>query len=1142
MTAVLSPLRPVLPGRRSLLLLCLIAAACAGDDGKDGVDGSTPTTPLSRVLTKWEDGPGVNLEITGVSGATGPSNSFVPGDRIAVTFTAKRNDGSNWGLDELDHGHILVSGPTFNYQPVIAEQTDLFTASIDNGDGTYTYKFATAIPSTYLEPANDSSAFGPLDGELQGDPLLAGTYTIGMFGRWEYTVDGATFKEVGQATRDVLFGGETTTTAREVVKTDNCNQCHVALQAHDGEIRSAQLCVLCHTSGAEDTSGNGVSIDFRVMIHKLHDGAHLPSVLGVATNSDGSRNYAATKVPYEITDDEGEVTDFSDVAFPVWPNLNTPMPRDFGYSARSSTEKTLEATMLQGATQCSKCHGDPDDSGLLTGPLTAPAQGGLAFSQPSRRACGSCHDDIDWTLPYVANQLQMDPQSDDSSCLPCHAPSGVAGVGLPLSTAAAHLHPLNDATINPGVNFTITSVSGASGPGGNFANGDKPRIEFTVTDDDDNDVPLQTLDGTSTLLVGPTANYQHVFPFASPNGASSALPVDFAGRLQSSSTTNKGTMSKLVGATDSETLIVQFTPSSTAFTVTGTNSGLLGSGTLAAATSTNSDRSSISSVELAPGAVAETITVLFTNPTASSTTFAVTGSVSGAMGSGTMPAFINASTLFTSNDGKVSFIVSSGANAFASNQTIHLTIFRGGGANPVLFAIVVGRTSFAINDRIYYDTVADDSSYEFALPMDLPNEFLGDGNGSIGQVLTAANVPVYYGRQVLSERIALDASGPTTLIAASTERARYVDVAAIDSDLANGDNVVIDDGIASFEEYAQVGYIDSAKKRLWFRTPLRFSHAATTGTVQEVTLSFRQEGVNYTLDPATGTITSLAAFTTGNAIVMNYRTDGAFGWYRRAGDALQAVYVPPINDSPDLDSSWGEWSGLTYLSGTYSASIWGRKNKILGLQNEVQTYNGIGEASVASLLYGSAAAEEPHALVSSGANCESCHTMVGPFHGGNRRDFNTCVLCHGVAGNEDWPIYGTTVATAATTGTTIDFRGMLHKIHMGEELTNAATYEVLGFSSSSNKYGEVVFPAQAGHTMNCTKCHGSSSNWYAPSARQHPAQALPTRAWRSACGACHDSDAAGAHFDVMTAGGLESCEVCHGQGTEFSVEVVHKVR
>ena len=48
------------------------------------------------------------------------------------------------------------------------------------------------------------------------------------------------------------------------------------------------------------------------------------------------------------------------------------------------------------------------------GALTPPAQGTLAYTQPTRRACGSCHDDIDWARPYTANGLTMPAQADDA--------------------------------------------------------------------------------------------------------------------------------------------------------------------------------------------------------------------------------------------------------------------------------------------------------------------------------------------------------------------------------------------------------------------------------------------------------------------------------------------------------------------------------------------------------------------------------------------------------------------------------------------------------------------------------------------------------------------------------------------------------
>jgi hypothetical protein len=115
------------------------------------------------------------------------------------------------------------------------------------------------------------------------------------------------------------------------------------------------------------------------------------------------------------------------------------------------------------------------------------------------------------------------------------------------------------------------------------------------------------------------------------------------------------------------------------------------------------------------------------------------------------------------------------------------------------------------------------------------------------------------------------------------------------------------------------------------------------------------------------------------------------------------------------------------------------------------------------------------------------------FHGGGRRGFDACILCHGAAAAEDRPQYVAANAPA-TAGVSIGFRTMLHKIHMGSsELTNASTYLVNGFGSTAypNNYGtvsyeEVVFPALPGAAANCTMCHGTSTKWYAPKDRNHP--------------------------------------------------------
>lgn len=1107
-----------------------LLAACSGSDGKDGAPGKDAPPPLTpNQLTRFESAPGVVLTVTKLEGGSGTGGAFQAGDRPVVTYTAKKTSGQSWTLADLSDGVILVSGPTFNYNPVIAPQSDLFSSSIANNDGTFSYTFAAPIPATYLPPANDSPAFGPGDGELQGQTLLAGTYTVGMYGHWNYFVDGVQHEDVGQTTFDFLFGSATTLEPREVVKSDNCNQCHTDIQAHGGSIRTVPLCVLCHTSGAEDGSGNGVSIDFRVMIHKLHDASHLPSVLGVATNPDGSRNYAATPVPYVLTDGQGNQDDLSNVNFPVWPSLNFGMPRDLGYSALTSTQKGLEDTIRKGAVDCDRCHGDPDGSG----PLTAPSQGNIRNSQPTRRACGACHDDIDWTRPYTANGLTMGAQANDSSCLFCHVPTGSVSSFSPLSTAQAHLHPLSDPAVNPGVDIDITGVSGGSGAGGNFVDGDVPSVTFTVKDDSGADVPLGNLDSFTAIVVGPTTNRQLVFAQSSPTGASSSPPVDFSGRLSIASSSGRGSMSKATGATANETLTVQFT-STTAFDVTGTTSGALGSSALPATPSTNPSGSSLSAVVLSPTAVAQTVTVAFSSDVA----FTVTGSVSGAMGSGTMPASLSASTRFTSGDGTLAFTITSGSsNPFASGNNIYLAIFQGSGANPVLFAIVAGTTSFAATDRFYYDTVAPASSYTFAMPMDLPTETLGNGNGAAGQVLTAGNLPVYFGRQTVLERTAL-VGGAMSSSAATAPRDRFAVVTSIDPALADGDDVVISlgGGLAA-EEHVEVGFIDTATNTLWFATPLRNAHAAGSH-VQKVTLTFRREGSDYSLNAANGTITSITPFGVGNAVVMNYRTDGRFGWHRFDGDSLQAVYPPPPADSPDLGQDWGEWQGLAFESGTYTAQVWGNATLYVPIENEIQTYRAtaVSKRGQGDFLYGAATTLVPYAAIDTGDNCNACHGHV-MFHGGGRWDFETCVTCHGVAGAEDDPRYDDPGADA-TPGVTINLRTMLHKIHMGSSLTFASTYEVSG-----SFFDEVEFPDMTGGVANCRKCHGTADAWQAPLPRNDPNQTIPTRAWRATCGSCHDADSAQAHIDANTsATGVESCEVCHGTDGEFAVELMHRSR
>ena len=1140
-------------------LTTLVLAGCGGGGTGSAGPSGPPGPPGSPVVVgPYDPLPGVNLTVLAVTGGSGAGGAALPADVLTVRFKAEMNDGTALDVPSMARGEIYLSGPSNNYQRVLLPQTDVATHSVYAGGGVWTYTFAAPVPALYPPPFNDTAAFGLADGELQGTPLLDGTYTVGLQCGWEYVSDGKTLLDVGTAAFDVLFGSAATIAHREVVANQNCNVCHTQLRAHDDFRRDVRLCVLCHTAGAED--GNvanatpGVTIEFKVMVHRIHNGDHLPSVVGVSTDATGARLYptgaagstSTTVVNFPkrlvFADETGALSDFSDVSFPVFPNFNIAMPKDFGYSALGSatptvppgytgltlrTQKSCEDTIRFGVTACDKCHGDPD----AAGPMAAPAQGGLCYTQPSRQACGSCHDDVDWDKPYTANGQTMPIQGVNGACLVCHTPTGGS-----LPTKDLHVHPLNDPAVDAGVNCVVTAVTGGSGGSGQFLNGDAPKVTFTLKNDAGADIGLAGLDSCSAFFLGNTVNRQLVMPLTSANGMS-LNPFDFTGRLQAVSTTNKGSMSKVfLGAPAvAETLVVQFS-SATQFDVTGTVSGPLGSGTLSASTSSLPSGGSIANWALSGVTATEQLTIAFSSATA----FTVTGSTSGVLGTGNLPAAKSASMRFTSP--KVSFNLTVGTTSFAAGNQFNAVLFKGGAANPVTFVITAGTVAFASTapapDRFYYEVVPNASTYTFNVPMDMQLEFLGDGSGAAGQTLTAGNLPVYFGRQQLWEATV---SGPTVTMATGVNAlARQVDVTPA-TGFAAGDTVVVDPtGGVGLREYTTItpakadgtaaGSSDSTA-RLIFRTPLRYAHGAVT--ISKVTLALKLEGAGsgYTLNPATGTVTSVTPFTAGRGVVMTYRTTSKFGYFRHAGDVLQAYYVPPANDTVAIGQEQGDWQGLPYLPGTYTADIWFYRNLDVGLQNELQTYRSTSYAGTKDFLYATTGPIVPHAIISTSENCYTCHNDV-MFHGGGRRGVDACLTCHSVSGNTSGLVQSSLTASPPVP---IEFRQMLHKIHMGVALPGGTATPPYPFAN------EGTFPAMPGAVAQCARCHGNDA-WKQPAPRVHPSAAVAVRVWGDVCGSCHDSTPAATHITLNTPGGVEACDVCHGPSKPLDVVRVHFVR
>ncbi|MEQ1728155.1 MAG: hypothetical protein ABL982_07210, partial [Vicinamibacterales bacterium] len=221
---------------------------CSSDDGDTGPQGPPGEDGGQQTETSFEQGqnlPGIHVAVTSLSGGTGPGGRFVPGNTITINFTVQKDDGSDWDLTEIGSGRALVSGPTYNYQRVIAQVADVSTLAVEQADGSYTYTFAAPIPATYLAPFNDTSQFDDTDGELTGQALLDGTYTLGLYFRWDYTLDGVAKRDSGDIVHDFVIGTTGDVESRQVVTQENCNRCHVDLQAHGGSRHTVTLCLLC---------------------------------------------------------------------------------------------------------------------------------------------------------------------------------------------------------------------------------------------------------------------------------------------------------------------------------------------------------------------------------------------------------------------------------------------------------------------------------------------------------------------------------------------------------------------------------------------------------------------------------------------------------------------------------------------------------------------------------------------------------------------------------------------------------------------------------------------------------------------------------------------------------------------------------
>ncbi len=287
--------------------------------------------------------PGVVFDILSVSdGAAGKYPT--------VVFSVKDKSGKPIALADMARLNLRLAGPASDYTSFLVSE-DVRRAD-GSGDGRYWWTFQTPLPAT-----------------------AAGTYVVAIDGRRTVTLLEGTKKQrtATDAGDNKLFyfavDGGKAIPRRATVASTKCNSCHASLTAviHGGSYSTTEMCVVCHyPARVAGTGAAAESIDFRLMIHKIHAGRALENGYKVGTH------------------------DYSHVGYPGI------------------------------LSNCAGCHVNSGEQLPVKGVLpVANPKGFLNPAPPSTAACTSCHDSKVASSHALANTT-----AQGESCAACHGPDG----------------------------------------------------------------------------------------------------------------------------------------------------------------------------------------------------------------------------------------------------------------------------------------------------------------------------------------------------------------------------------------------------------------------------------------------------------------------------------------------------------------------------------------------------------------------------------------------------------------------------------------------------------------------------------------------------------------------------------------------
>jgi len=408
---------------------CLL---CHGVGGVAAIATVHTVSPLSATTAPLTvDGTNVDIneqsaeQLAGLT-MTGSAVVTIPTGTPVVNLTVQ--DSAGHGVIGLTTTQArfalakLVSGATGTYWQSYQVPTassrpgnDSGGTLVDNNDGTYVYTYGTNV-TTVPGVTYDATATHRMAIQISG------------------TVAGGSLNDraLNIITDFIPAGG--TPTSHDIVTMGACNTCHYKLGTttpHGGRV-DTRYCAVCHTYQRENgrsasaPDANGALTGSTYLVVGQVDVASEPT-----SSAGGFAQGELVTMVHKIHNGEGQETHGKVEGLKLT-----------GYNYGGVLFN--EITYPQDARNCVKCHNGPQADNWK--------------NNPSRKACGSCHDNISFatTVPTGFVAHSGGSYTADTGCVNCHpATGGLAGI------TDSHVAVINPDPTDPRLGGTNTHTNGS---------------------------------------------------------------------------------------------------------------------------------------------------------------------------------------------------------------------------------------------------------------------------------------------------------------------------------------------------------------------------------------------------------------------------------------------------------------------------------------------------------------------------------------------------------------------------------------------------------------------------------------------------------------------------------------------------------